>query len=294
MCIYCGTTNYRKIYENHVGPIPKDADGRTYDIHHIDNNHANNDPTNLKAISLQEHYDIHYSQGDYGACYKMGLRMKKSPEEISKLATLTNLKRVADRIHPWQKRPDGTSLATDRVENKTNPFLKREDGSSISSDKVKNGTHHLLDKEAARNRSRIRVKNGTHNLLGGEQQREMNRKLVAEGKHHFLKRPDGTSFAGDMVLQGKHNFLGGEIQRNNMLKRVANGTHHSLRENDPRIQDKTHHFFGGEIQREVNLRSLANGTHSSQFEYTCEHCGRSGKGKGNYVRHHGNNCKFKK
>jgi len=42
MCIYCGTTKYRKIYEQHNGPIPKGMD-----IHHIDGNHANNDPNNL-------------------------------------------------------------------------------------------------------------------------------------------------------------------------------------------------------------------------------------------------------
>jgi hypothetical protein len=39
MCIYCTTNNYRKIYENHNGIIPKDSDGRTYEIHHIDGNH---------------------------------------------------------------------------------------------------------------------------------------------------------------------------------------------------------------------------------------------------------------
>ena len=44
MCIYCGTDKYRKIYEQHHGPIPIDESGRTYDIHHIDGNHFNNDP----------------------------------------------------------------------------------------------------------------------------------------------------------------------------------------------------------------------------------------------------------
>lgn len=32
MCIYCGTSNYRKIYENHHGLIPIDNSGRTYDF----------------------------------------------------------------------------------------------------------------------------------------------------------------------------------------------------------------------------------------------------------------------
>lgn len=66
MCIYCGTTKYRKIYENHVGSIPKDESGRTYDIHHVDGNRENNDPINLIAVSILEHYDIHQTQGDHG------------------------------------------------------------------------------------------------------------------------------------------------------------------------------------------------------------------------------------
>jgi hypothetical protein len=35
---------YRKIYEQNFGPIPKDGDGRSYDVHHIDGNRNNNVP----------------------------------------------------------------------------------------------------------------------------------------------------------------------------------------------------------------------------------------------------------
>ena len=52
MCIYCGTNKYRKIYENHYGTIPKDENGRSYEIHHIDVNHSNNDLHNLKLVSI--------------------------------------------------------------------------------------------------------------------------------------------------------------------------------------------------------------------------------------------------
>jgi len=53
-------------------------------------------------------------------------------------------KRVEEKTHHFQTRPDGTNLQTDRVANNTNPFQKREDGTSIASDMVENGTHHLL------------------------------------------------------------------------------------------------------------------------------------------------------
>ena len=64
MCIYCDTSNYRKIYESHYGKIPKDKDGRSYQIHHIDGNHNNNHNTNLKSLTEKEHYEIHITQGE--------------------------------------------------------------------------------------------------------------------------------------------------------------------------------------------------------------------------------------
>ena len=75
--------NYRKIYEEHFGKIPKDEDGRSYQIHHIDGNRENNDISNLKCVSIKEHYEIHYEQEDWGACYLIGRKMKMSVEELS-------------------------------------------------------------------------------------------------------------------------------------------------------------------------------------------------------------------
>lgn len=99
MCIYCGTNNHRKIYENHFGAIPKDKDGRTYEVHHVDGNHSNNDPNNLKCVTIQEHYDIHYSQGDWGACLIMSDRMRISSEEKSVLASKSQNLLVEQGIH---------------------------------------------------------------------------------------------------------------------------------------------------------------------------------------------------
>jgi hypothetical protein len=87
MCIYCGTNKYRKIYEHHYGSIPKDNEGRSYEVHHIDGNHKNNNPNNLKCLSIKEHYDIHYSQGDWSACLRMSYRMGIAPAEKSELAS---------------------------------------------------------------------------------------------------------------------------------------------------------------------------------------------------------------
>lgn len=69
--------NYRKLWEQHFGPIPVDKRGRSYEIHHIDGNRKNNSLENLKCLSIEEHLEIHRQQGDEIACHAISLRMKK-------------------------------------------------------------------------------------------------------------------------------------------------------------------------------------------------------------------------
>lgn len=114
---------YRKLYEEHYGPIPKDEEGRTYDVHHKDGDHENNDPSNLIAVPIHEHYRIHKANGDWGSCWAISLRMKLSPEEKSEIS-----RRVAN----------------ERVKNGTNPFQDRERTRKYQNEKVQNGTHHFL------------------------------------------------------------------------------------------------------------------------------------------------------
>ena len=89
------------------GPIPKDEQGRSFDIHHINGNHADNRLENLKCVSIQEHYDIHLKQCDWGACTLIANRLNMSAEEISELASRlakANVKqRVESGTHNWLK-----------------------------------------------------------------------------------------------------------------------------------------------------------------------------------------------
>jgi hypothetical protein len=177
---------YRKIYEQHHGSIPRDDDGRTYDIHHIDGDDTNNDPKNLVAIPIQEHYDIHYKQGDFGACFLMSLRMDMTVEERSELSRKTQNKKVENGTHHLLRRPDGSSIASDKAKNGDHPFQKRSDGSSVSKDKVDEGTHIFLD---------------------NEWQLQKAQKQVIDGTHNFLRRPDGTSVQTDKISKGTHHLI---------------------------------------------------------------------------------------
>jgi len=178
---------YRRIYKDHYGPIPIDEDGRTYEIHHVDGNHENNDIANLKCITFLEHYNIHYSQGDWAACLKMSARMKLSPEEKSRIGKLAQQKRVKDGTHHFL----GPNVNRKRVENGTHKFS----GPEMNNTRVENGTHQCLGGEIQRKR----VEDGTHNFIGGELQR----KRVAAGTHNLL----GGALHRKRVEEGTHNFL---------------------------------------------------------------------------------------
>lgn len=161
-------SKYRKIYEQHYGPIPKDRNGRSYEIHHIDGDHNNNDITNLKCVTIEEHYAIHYSQGDWAACLIMSDRMKISPEEKSVLSKKTqqelvdagkhhwqqgthNQKMLDEGIHPFADSAAATKRNNDRVNAGTHNLLKRPDGSSQAGDRVKSGEHHFVKNNPSKN-----------------------------------------------------------------------------------------------------------------------------------------------
>lgn len=74
--------NYRKIYESYHQASLLDG----IDIHHVDGNHNNNDPTNLQAVTLQEHYDLHKARGDHYACVMIAQRMKIKPDDWKQMA----------------------------------------------------------------------------------------------------------------------------------------------------------------------------------------------------------------
>lgn len=77
--------HYRQIWEQINGPIPTDEQGRPYEIHHIDGNRKNNDLSNLKCVTVEEHYNIHLQQKDYYAAWIIGQRLNRSIEELDEI-----------------------------------------------------------------------------------------------------------------------------------------------------------------------------------------------------------------
>lgn len=180
--IYSGN-NYRKIYEQHFGPIPFDQEGRRYEIHHIDGNRNNNRLTNLQCVSMKEHYEIHYDQADWSACTRIAAKMHLSTAEIGVSTTLHNLQMTKDGTHPWL----GSEFALER-----NRRL------------VAAGTHNFIGGKIQSVSGRNRVAKGTHPFQKRPDGTSYMSELARSGKCPLQKRPDGTSVASDTVKNGTH------------------------------------------------------------------------------------------
>ena len=199
-------SNYRKIYERHYGPIPVDDTGRTYDIHHIDGNHNNNDPVNLKAVSIQDHYDIHYAQKDWGAVGAIALRMAVTPEELSEIGRRREKDRVENGTHPWQGNGEVVRLRLIKM--------------------VEDGTHPWLGPD----HNRKQLANGTHPSQNDELRavaRERTLAQLADGKHPFCSSEFATQRNLRLSAEGRNPLQGGEIQRRTSIARLQAGTHPS-------------------------------------------------------------------
>lgn len=98
--------NYRRLWEEHNGPIPVDEQGFSYEIHHIDGNHHNNNLDNLKLVSIREHLDIHLSQEDWFAAALIAKRIGLGPSYSSDLQKGKKRPGVGGRSKgsiPWNK-----------------------------------------------------------------------------------------------------------------------------------------------------------------------------------------------
>jgi hypothetical protein len=175
--------SYIKIWVEHHGPIPLDKNGRRMEIHHIDGDKTNNNINNLQLLTIEEHFDIHYKQQDYGSCYLIAIRMKKSPEEISDLARQAQLKRVTDGTHHFL----GPAMNAKRVTAGTHHWLDGTKSRETQNNLVKSGVHRFVNSDWQKNNQLSLVESGKHNFLGGHLQKS----LVKSGKHHFVTSNPG-------------------------------------------------------------------------------------------------------
>ena len=77
----------RKIWIKYNGPIPRDEQNRSYEIHHIDGNPDNNNLCNLMCLSIKDHFLIHLKNEDWGAVTLISKRLNLPPNVRSNIQT---------------------------------------------------------------------------------------------------------------------------------------------------------------------------------------------------------------
>lgn len=156
------SNEYRKIYEDHFGKIPKG-----YHIHHIDRNPYNNSIENLVCLSPEEHSKIHESEYVYWAnkggkiggkkCFKEKLGwFNKSEEELQKIrvkaANKSNTKScIEKRVETYKKRYNNGEIV----------HWSKKYSKDIVSEKIKSGDpgKSCRGKESKNKGKKLNIKN---------------------------------------------------------------------------------------------------------------------------------------
>lgn len=127
-----------------------------------------------------------------------------------------------------------------------------------------------------------RLENGTHIFLNKDFQKEKARKLIEDGTHPvFNLHKDWT--CERCGFKGRGN---GQYNQHIKSKKCLDFFKPKETSKD-RVNNGTHNFLGSALQK----KRVGDGTHPSQIPWTCEVCGKSGKGKGIFTRFHGTNCR---
>lgn len=88
---------YRQIWEQYNNQTIPEG----HEIHHIDGNRSNNDPSNLLCVSIEQHLEIHRKQEDWGAVHAILARMSDR-EGIREAASKAQKKRLLEDRHNFQ------------------------------------------------------------------------------------------------------------------------------------------------------------------------------------------------
>ena len=140
----------------------------------------------------------------------------------------------------------------------------------------------LLSREIVSANNIKRLANGTHIFADKVFQKENARKMIEAGTHPVYKLQEKW-VCNQCGKTGKG--LGQQAQHRNSKKCLEYDKPKETAKD--RVTQGTHNFLGGELQK----KRVANGSHPSQFPWTCNVCGTSGKGKGVFTRYHDSNCK---
>ena len=138
--------NYRQIWEDHNGrKMPKG-----HHIHHIDGDRKNNHPDNLQCCSPEEHWLIHYTQGDIRALHGKFIQGASAAGKLGAAASRQSEKwrqsirkpKTKGKIGKWIRTPENSAKMSAIRKGKntgdSNPAKRPEVRKKISEKKMGN------------------------------------------------------------------------------------------------------------------------------------------------------------
>ena len=143
--------NYRRIWVSYHGKIPKDSEGRSFDIHHLDGDCSNNTINNLVAVSALEHYRIHRDKGEYGAAAMIARRMKVIPEDLSETVKLQMKELVESGKHNFSVK----GFVSVRDKDGNNLRVSKDDPRYLSGELVGVNTGYVVVNDSLGNCIRV-------------------------------------------------------------------------------------------------------------------------------------------
>lgn len=187
-------TKYRKIYEQHYGPIPKG-----YHIHHKDMNHANDDPLNLEALSPDEHAQKHG--------FLTNFIMAQST--------------AVERSHASRRKPENRARAALKTKAQWDLLTIEDRGIQVAAaHKAALGNKFTRTPEDIAN-MRVRMKGKKH-ALGVKHSSETNAANAERGKAQWAamtqEEKDARGRTVSVSLVGNTRTLGKTWKHNNIVK----------------------------------------------------------------------------
>jgi hypothetical protein len=260
--------NYRKLYTDLVGEIPKDDKNVPYEIHHIDGNHNNNAIENLIAVSIQEHYDIHYSQGNYNACYLISTRLHMTNEKREHLKDLCSKFMTTNNPSSKSKGANHPSRNTAVVRNSnTNETIR------IS----RNDPRFLMDEWNSVNKNMVTVRD-------------------RNGKCFSVKLDDPRYISGELIPASKGKTRNWSEDQVSELYKSRIGRKWSEEERLSRDETRKPNPNKGKPGNPQSVESNHKRSDAARGKIyklvTCPHCGKIGGGNA-MKQHHFDRCKEK-
>jgi len=154
-------------------------------------------------------------------------------------------------------------------------------------------------KHSAESKKKIGIKSAqkTYSI---ETRKKMRLASIAAHKNMSLKLKEKQT---NMMIRNNPSF-NPIVKEKQRAARIAYWEDPIRRNNHKGFKDKTHRDSSKELMRQSKLDMFAkmsiedkkklNVVAQTQVKWKCEHCGKTGKGKSNYNRWHGDNCRNKR